>query len=694
MSNLNAPLVSPAGGPLQKLGDYRVVDEIGSGGMATVYLARLDRAGGFQRWAALKTVHPHLLEDESFVQMFMDEARVAARINHPNVGAVYDVGHDQTNHWIAMEYLHGEALKDVMQRADEVGALIPPEIGCRIIADAAEGLHAAHELAGANGEKIGLVHRDITPHNLFVTYDGVTKVLDFGIAKFADQANQTQAGILKGKIAYMSPEQLAGESIDRRSDIFGLGVVLWELTTGRRLFRTESDIETFNRVSACVIPRPSTIVPGYPEDLEAVVLKALAKDKSERYRTAREFSRALQSFFLRRGIFVTGDEVATYLRSVFGQRIAERQTHLRELGERIDRNGALAPGHAPHSATAVSAGAMAPVTGARLKAPSHIGQMPLNAKHTLLGVGAPVETAEPPSTQDYDDDAATLMGASPLSMPSDGPTAYAPTSASAFGAAPGSIGGAPRATTMLGTGPLKPGAIATIQLPARDMPNAAAGVDLAPESISTAVSAGQREPNRNLWLGLAAVAVLVAVGSVTFVGAYLYKKSHQPAVTESKPPVVVPSTPTTPVPAVTPPPVAVMPEPAVPTPMEPVNLNLDTQPEVAPVAPVAPVVVAPPPQQGAIVPEKKQPVVATPRPAVRPGAAIPSPAKASGIGSLTVVCLSGCTEIFDNGTSLGPGPVFGRSVPAGKHVIKLVSSKGTRTRVVSVETNGKASLRE
>ena len=661
------------------------MDEIGSGGMATVYLARLDRAGGFQRWAALKTVHPHLLEDESFVKMFLDEARVAARINHPNVAAVYDVGNDEVNHWIAMEYLHGEALKDVMQRAEEVGALIPPEIGCRIIADAAEGLHAAHELAGANGEKIGLVHRDITPHNLFVTYDGVTKVLDFGIAKFADQATQTQAGILKGKIAYMSPEQLGGEGIDRRSDIFGLGVVLWELTTGQRLFRTESDIETFNRVTACVIPRPSSIVPGYPEDLEAVVLKALAKDKSERYRTAREFSRALQSFFLRRGIFVTGDEVSTYLRSVFGERIAQRQTHLRELGDRIDRSGG-GPAVPPVA-----------VTGARLKAPSNVGNMPLGAKHTLLGVGAPIVAGPPPSTEDYDDEAATMMGSSPQSEASDAPTAYGPASSLQNAH---QVPGAPRAPTMLGQGPLKPSAVATVVLPARSMP---VGAEFSPESVATEVSAGAAPaPNRKVWLAVAVAAVLLAVGSVSFVGAYLYKKSTTSQVapepaTVAETPVALPS------------PVAVDPMP-VPAPVQPEALNLDTPAPVAipvvaapvaapePMAP-APVVAAPvatPESVGktpAPVLEKKQvaPVATIPRPVV---VAPKPPVKPTGTGTLTVVCLSGCTEIFDNGTSLGPGPVFGRSVAAGKHIIRLVSPKGTRTRVVSVEANGKASLRE
>jgi serine/threonine-protein kinase len=330
------------------LGRYRVVDEIGVGGMASVHLARMDGPGGFQKWVAIKRIHPHLVEDETFVNMFLDEARVAARISHPNVATVFELGKHEDTYWIAMEYLHGEPLREVMRRTEELGQPMPPEIACRVIADAAEGLHAAHELLGKNGEKLGLVHRDVTPHNLFVTYDGNTKVVDFGIAKFSSRMANTRAGTLKGKLAYMSPEQVAGEPIDRRTDVFALGVVLWELTTGQRLFRMESDLDTLAKVQECVVPRPSTIVRGYPIDLEKIVMKALAKTKNERYRTAREFSRALQSLLMRRGLFIASDEVAAYMVSVFGDRIQKREAHLRWAAEvtqtiDIDRMKAMPP---------------------------------------------------------------------------------------------------------------------------------------------------------------------------------------------------------------------------------------------------------------------------------------------------------------------------------------------------------------
>jgi serine/threonine-protein kinase len=316
------------GPPTFFLGRYRVVDEIGVGGMASVHLGRMDGPGGFQKWVAIKRIHPHLVEDDQFVDMFLDEARIAAGINHANVAQVFDLGKDDNTYWIAMEYLHGEPLREVMRRAEEQRQRIPPELAARICADAAEGLHAAHELRGKNGQLLGLVHRDVTPHNLFVTYDGYTKVVDFGIAKVADRLSSTRAGTLKGKLAYMSPEQVRGAEVDRTTDIFALGVVLWEVTTNQRLFRMDTDLDTLEKVQACVVPPPSTIIPGYPLELEACLMKALAKRKQDRYATAREFSRALQSYLARSGHFIGPEEVAQFVRHVFGERIQKREAHL------------------------------------------------------------------------------------------------------------------------------------------------------------------------------------------------------------------------------------------------------------------------------------------------------------------------------------------------------------------------------
>jgi serine/threonine-protein kinase len=308
------------------------LSEIGVGGMASVHLARKDGPGGFRKWVAIKRIHPHLVEEEAIVRMFLDEARIAARISHPNVATVFDLGKHEDAYWIAMEYLHGEPLREVMRRTEETGTKTPPEIACRVIADAALGLHAAHQLLGDRGEALHLVHRDVTPHNLFVTYDGTTKVVDFGIAKFSPRMSSTRAGTLKGKLAYMSPEQVSGRAVDRRTDVFALGVVLWELTTGRRLFRMESDLDTLKRVQECSIVRPSALVEGYPMDLEGVVMKALAKNREDRFETAGELSRTLQSLLMRRGLLTGSDEVTAYMRSIFRRRIHEREQQLRWAG--------------------------------------------------------------------------------------------------------------------------------------------------------------------------------------------------------------------------------------------------------------------------------------------------------------------------------------------------------------------------
>jgi len=311
------------------LGRYRVVEEIGIGGMATVHLARMDGPGGFQKWVAIKRIHPNLVEDDQFVDMFLDEARIAAGINHANVAQVFDLGKDEGTYWIAMEYLHGEPLREIMRRCEERNQLISVDVASRICADAAEGLHAAHELRGKNGQLLGLVHRDVTPHNLFVTYEGYTKVVDFGIAKVADRLSETRAGTLKGKFAYMSPEQVRGQDdVDRTTDVFALGVVLWELTTGHRLFRMDTDLDTLEKVQACVVPPPSTIIPGYPIELESVVMKALAKKKPERYQTARELSRALQLYLQRRAVLIGPEEISGFIRELFADRIGAREAHL------------------------------------------------------------------------------------------------------------------------------------------------------------------------------------------------------------------------------------------------------------------------------------------------------------------------------------------------------------------------------
>ena len=313
--------------------------------MASVHLARMDGPGGFQKWVAIKRIHPHLVEDQTFIHMFLDEARIAARISHSNVATVFDLGEHEDTYWIAMEYLHGEPLREVMRRTEELGQPMPPEIACRVIADAAEGLHAAHELLGKNGEKLQLVHRDVTPHNLFVTYDGTTKVVDFGIAKFSSRMSSDARRHAQGQArVHVARSRCAARRSIGATDIFALGVVLWELTTGQRLFRMESDLDTLAKVQECIVPQPSTIVRGYPIELENIVMKALAKSKQRALPDrARVLPRAA-ALLMRRALFIASDEVAAYMQQIFTDRIQKREAHLRwaaEVTQTINLEGML-----------------------------------------------------------------------------------------------------------------------------------------------------------------------------------------------------------------------------------------------------------------------------------------------------------------------------------------------------------------
>ncbi|MEM6958099.1 MAG: serine/threonine-protein kinase [Myxococcota bacterium] len=277
----------------ERLGRYEIVGELATGGMAEILLARKEGPGGFERAVAIKRILPNFVNERSFVDMFVDEARIAARINHTNVVHYEELGQDEGQLYLVMEYLEGESALSLQRRARARGHALSFAECAYVVAQAASGLHAAHEMNDLNGNPLDIVHRDISPQNIFITYRGEVKVMDFGIAKAADRITVTEAGALKGKFAYMSPEQADGANLDRRSDVFSLGIVLYELTTGRRLFRRATPVATLRAASKARVVAPSSVVPDYPSALEEVCLKALAKDRSERYQTADEFRRAL-----------------------------------------------------------------------------------------------------------------------------------------------------------------------------------------------------------------------------------------------------------------------------------------------------------------------------------------------------------------------------------------------------------------
>jgi len=308
----------------RQLGRYRLCLKVAAGGMANVYLACVDgphENGGLRRVVALKVLYPRLASDPQFVDMFFDEARLASLIHHPNVCSVVDFGAAEGTYFLAMELLVGESLKKIRgalaRKAAETDPAKHAAYVARVLADSCEGLHAAHELCDANGRPLEVVHRDVAPDNLFVTYGGVVKVVDFGVAKLAHARHRTRTGIIKGKMDYIAPELLRGEPADRRADVWGLGVVLWEMLTLRRLFHRATDVATLGAVLGGEVARPSKIRPGLPEPLDDIVLRALARDPEQRYASARDLGRDLTRFLVNRGEAMGNAELSDWMEQIF-----------------------------------------------------------------------------------------------------------------------------------------------------------------------------------------------------------------------------------------------------------------------------------------------------------------------------------------------------------------------------------------
>lgn len=333
-------------GPGHVLGRYELLLPIAAGGMAMVWAARLKGTRGFQKIVAVKTMLPKLSEDEQFEQMFLDEASLASEIHHPHVVEILDLGEQSGVLFLVMEWIDGVPLNQLMKAARSGGG-VPISVAVRVAMQACAGLHAAHELKNAEGKLVGLVHRDVSPQNVLVTYDGVAKVVDFGVAKAtALGGGATVAGQIKGKVAYMAPEQVKGGAIDRRVDVFAMGIVLYALTTGKHPFRRESEAATMYNICAPqpVMP-PRKVVAGYPAELERVLLQALAKDPDRRFQTANEMLKALDQLpsSLRAS---TDEEVALFVRSLFGAKREERQvalSHALVRADEIAKNAVVAP---------------------------------------------------------------------------------------------------------------------------------------------------------------------------------------------------------------------------------------------------------------------------------------------------------------------------------------------------------------
>ncbi|MCC6336794.1 MAG: serine/threonine protein kinase [Myxococcales bacterium] len=330
-------------------GRYQLLRKIASGGMGQVLLGKKGQ-GDFEKLVVIKRILPHLVEDEEFFTMFKDEAKITMRLDHPNIARINEFGVEGGVHYIEMEYVAGEDLRRIEKRAAAANKGIPIGIVLRVMADAAAGLDFAHKAKDAKGQPLNLVHRDVSPQNVLVGFDGSVKLIDFGVAKAAGRAQHTATGILKGKFPYMSPEQARGDDLDPRSDVFALGIILWEQLTGRRLFKGENDLATQKLVLACQVPEPSSVEPSVPRGLDPIVLKALAKDREERYPDALSLRMALEDFGLSNAIPSSSAHLSAFMQELYAERIA-RESDPRSFEEDsgltdLDVGGLAKPGNA------------------------------------------------------------------------------------------------------------------------------------------------------------------------------------------------------------------------------------------------------------------------------------------------------------------------------------------------------------
>ena len=313
------------------IGRYEVVAQLATGGMAEILLGRIVGPNGFERPVVIKRILPHLARVPSFIDMFLDEARIVADIRHPNVVQVHELGRDADELFLVMEYLAGESTSTLMRRLVSRSLRLPMSVAAHVVAELCAGLHAAHELTDVGGRLRNLVHRDVSPQNLFITYAGEVKLLDFGIAKAADRITNTEGGQVKGKFEYMAPEQCMSKPLDRRADIFAAGIILYELCTGKRLFRRNNPAATIHAIFAD-FATPSSVCADVPEALERICLKALAKDRNDRYATAADMRRELLAAI--RTIHVEEEPretLAELMKSSFTQRVIDKEEMLRKL---------------------------------------------------------------------------------------------------------------------------------------------------------------------------------------------------------------------------------------------------------------------------------------------------------------------------------------------------------------------------
>jgi serine/threonine protein kinase len=337
---------------VRRLGRFQIIGRLATGGMAEVYLALSGELPGYRTLLVVKRILPHLASNRQFIGMFLDEARLAALLDHPNVVRIIEVGHDGEEYFLAMELVQGKPLSAVLRKAARERRPPSPALSAYIIAQAASGLGYAHALTDGEGRPLGVVHRDVSPQNVLLSFEGAVKLIDFGVARAFGRVAHTSPGGLKGKIEYMSPEQASAEEVDHRADVFALGVVLWEVLTGRRLYRRETELATMRAILDDPIPRPSEVA-DVPAELDAVVMRALRKRRDARFASAHEMAQALERFaFSNEGFSPL--QVASYMKGLFSAEFLQwRKTATAALDMEVDRGDRYprleAPGAEPQT---------------------------------------------------------------------------------------------------------------------------------------------------------------------------------------------------------------------------------------------------------------------------------------------------------------------------------------------------------
>ncbi|OGQ78824.1 MAG: hypothetical protein A2289_11470 [Deltaproteobacteria bacterium RIFOXYA12_FULL_58_15] len=308
---------------VMRLRDYLLVERLAQGGMADVYLAKTFGFGGVNQEVAIKCIKPEIAEDRTFVRMFIDEAKLAVLLDHANIAQTYELGRIGTTYFMAMEYVAGRDLRAVIDRAQSRGIEIPEHLVLQIVSQVCDGLDYAHRKADPTGVPLNIVHRDVSPQNVLVSYTGEVKLIDFGIAKAANHASRTQAGVLKGKYGYMSPEQVLGGNVDARSDVFAAGVLFWEMLTRQRLFPGSSDFSVLEKVRHAEIMPPTLVVSGIHPDVEAVIMKSLERDPEDRIASGADMHDAVVAIMLSRFGHPSARELGTWMQGLFAEEMQE-----------------------------------------------------------------------------------------------------------------------------------------------------------------------------------------------------------------------------------------------------------------------------------------------------------------------------------------------------------------------------------